>query len=72
MLDKLPPVWRHLLLLVSPGLLAWGTSDVVPWLADRGGTLAVIAGVIGQILLILTTLTRQYGAGAPSDGRHEA
>jgi uncharacterized membrane protein YeaQ/YmgE (transglycosylase-associated protein family) len=69
LIDRVPPILRHLILLVVPALLAWLASDVVPALSGQGGWLAVVAGLLGQLLLVVTPLTRQYGVG---QGRHQA
>ena len=63
--DRLPPILRDLLALLAPGLLGWVAADVVPWLQGRGALAAVLAGVLGQLLLLLTPATRRYGSGQP-------
>ena len=63
MLDRLPLPLQHLLTLVLPVLLGWGSSDVVPWLHGRGGWCSLAAALLAQLLLVVTPLTRQYGVG---------
>ena len=63
MLDRLKPLVRHLLILLSTVVLAWVTQEVVPDLQDQGGTAALAGGFITALLLYLTPLTRQYGIG---------
>jgi hypothetical protein len=65
MLDRLPPVWRHLLIALVPALLAWAATDLIPSLPP--GAAAVLAPLVSVLVLIVTPLTRQYGAGAPDD-----
>ena len=47
LIDRVPPIVRHLLILLVPPLLAWLASDVVPALDGQGGWVAVAAGVLG-------------------------
>lgn len=73
MLDRLTAAVRHLLILITPGLLlavlvvlkavtdADGVLTEVGWL---GVLWAAVAAFAGWLLLVLTPLTRQYGVGA--------
>lgn len=71
MLDRLPRIWRHLLIQTIAVLLAWAGSDLVPWLRDRPDGWAALAGVIlGQLLLVVTPLVRYLDPDATA-GRHE-
>lgn len=73
MLDKVDPIWRHLLIGQLAALLGWGASDAVPALGELGPAGAIVGALLGQVLLVVTPwLTTQYGAGASGDGRHEA
>lgn len=72
MLDSLPPMVRHLLLMLAATLLAWAGTDLVPWLEARPGVGAVAAALVTAAVAYATPLVRQYGVGsAPRDGRHE-
>lgn len=64
MLDALPPLVRHLVLMLAACLLAWAASDVVPWLQGQGGLAAAVGAFLVAALAVLTPLTRQYGIGA--------
>jgi len=64
MLDSLPPLARHLVLMLAACLLAWLGSDVVPFLHDKGGLAAAVGAFLVAALAVLTPLTRQYGVGS--------
>lgn len=64
MLDRLPRIWRHLLIQTIAVLLAWAGSDVVPWLKDRPEAWAMVGGILlGQLLLVVTPLVRYLDSG---------
>ena len=64
-LDKLPAQLRHLVILVTPVLLGWVTSDFLPWFSGRSPALAgLAAAIVTGLGLWLTPLTKQYGVGA--------
>lgn len=62
MLDKIPAVWRHLVLMLAAALLGWAADNVMNLGLDP-----LIASVLGVIVATgiawLTPLTRQYGIG---------
>ena len=63
MLDRIPPVARHLVLMVLAAALTWVAGDFVPDM--HPGPLAAVAGAAATLLLAwVTPLTRQYGVGA--------
>lgn len=64
-LDRLPASVRHLLISGLPVLVAWLGTDVVPLLQGHGTLLGLLALTIQAAILWATTITRQYGAGAP-------
>lgn len=68
MLDNLPPIVRHLIIGLLMGLLGWGSSDLVPWLGEHGPAAAIAGVLLGQVLLVVTPLVRQYGVGARRPG----
>lgn len=69
MLDRLPRIWRHLLIQALAALLAWLGSDVVPWLRDRPDGWVALAGVLlGQLLLVVTPLVRYLEPGEGDRG----
>lgn len=65
LLDRVPRVVRHLLIQLGAVLLAWGASDLVPWLGQHGGVAAIAGALLGQLILIVTPLVRTYGVGQP-------
>lgn len=67
--DRLWPVFRHLLLLLLPVVLGWISADVLPVLRDQFPQWALIWAAVTQLVLYVTPLTRQYGAGARQAGR---
>jgi hypothetical protein len=68
LLDRVPRIVRHLLIQLAAVLLAWGASDLVPWLGQHGGVAAIAGALLGQLLLIVTPLVRTYGVGQPAAG----
>lgn len=67
MLDSLPPLLRHLILVLIASLLTWAGADLVPYLRDMGGVAAIAGALLTTLVAILTPLTRQYGIGAGQD-----
>lgn len=67
MLDTLPPVVRHLVLMLAAGLLSWASTDLVPLLQGQPGWGAVAGAVLTALIAYVTPLTRQYGIGSPDD-----
>jgi hypothetical protein len=63
MLDSLPPLLRHLILVLIASLLTWAGADLVPYLKDMGGVAAIAGALLTTLVAILTPLTRQYGVG---------
>jgi hypothetical protein len=63
LLDRVPRIVRHLLIQLAAALLAWGASDLTPWLGQHGGVAAIAGALLGQLLLIVTPLVRSYGVG---------
>jgi hypothetical protein len=80
LLDKIPAVWRHLIILavVSPiallivtvcAAIVTGGGFALDWAAEltKAGNIAVVSaagGISGWVLLYITPLTRQYGVGS--------
>lgn len=69
MLDSLPPVLRHLVLLLIAAVLTavaqWVGTDLGGVIAQYAPALAPVAGLIVTVVLaVLTPLTRQYGVGS--------
>lgn len=65
MLDKWPAQLRHLVILVTPVVLGWVTSDFLPWFSGRNPALAgLAAAIVTALSLWLTPLTKQYGVGS--------
>lgn len=61
----LPAPVRHLVLLVAGVLLAWGATDVVPFLQNQSNvTGALAASVVTAFLAWATPLVTAYGVGA--------
>jgi hypothetical protein len=73
MLDSLPPLLRHLILVLIASLLTWAGADLVPYLRDMGGVAAIAGALLTTLVAILTPLTRQYGAfqrkAGPADAK---
>jgi hypothetical protein len=63
MLDRLPPMWRHLVLIILTATLGWLASDVVPALDGHTGYAGVAGVVLTALVAILTPFTRAYGVG---------
>jgi len=61
MLDRLPAVWRHAVIIILGATLTWA-SQQVPSIPDAWRPFAAAAVAIAT--LIVTPLTRQYGVGA--------
>jgi hypothetical protein len=66
MLDRLPPLVRHLTLLLLATALTWAGTDLVPYLEGRGGLAALAAALITAAVAWVSPLTRQYGVGKPA------
>jgi hypothetical protein len=61
----LPAPVRHIVLLLASVLLAWGGSDVVPFLQNQSNVLgAVSAAAVLAFLAYATPLVASYGVGA--------
>ena len=56
-----PAPLRHLILLIAATLLAWGGTDLQPWLADQAGYGAVAAALLAAVLAYFTPLVQSYG-----------
>lgn len=67
MLDKLPPWARHLFFAITPAILGWISSDIVPALEGKGEIAALAASLITVLVAAITPLTRQYGTGKHSE-----
>lgn len=67
MLDRIPAVWRHLILMLAASLLGWASDNVLNLGLDP-----IVASLLGVVVATaiawLTPLTRQYGVG--NDGEH--
>ena len=63
MIDKLPSWARHLFFAVTPAVLGWIASDIVPALQNQGPQSALIASLVTVLLAAVTPLTKQYGVG---------
>ena len=62
MLDKLPPEYRHLTLIIIVVVLTW-CADLIPQV-DIHPLVAPLAGaLVTALLAYFTPLTRQYGVG---------
>lgn len=60
---RLPAPARHLLLAIAAVLLSWAATDAVPALSGQTGYGALLAGVLGAALAVLTPLVQSYGLG---------
>jgi hypothetical protein len=60
-INTLPPILRHLLLLLAMVLLTWGATDLVPWLQGQPGYGALLAGLVAALLGYFTPLIQSYG-----------
>lgn len=62
MLDRIPAVWRHLILMLAAALLGWASDNVLNLGLDP-----MIASLLGVVVATgiawLTPITRQYGVG---------
>jgi len=61
--DSLPPFVRHGLFMLAATLLAWGSTDVVPFLNDQPGWGALAGTLLAALIAYFTPATRQYGVG---------
>jgi len=72
MLDRLPPLVRHLSLLLIAAALTWAGTDLVPWLQSNPGW-GALAGSLATVLLAWATpLVGTYGVGSRRGGRPNA
>lgn len=60
----LPAPFRHAVVLLLAGLLAWLGTDIVPWLQDQPGRGVLVASLLTAVLSVLTPLVTSYGVGA--------
>lgn len=66
MLDRIPAVYRHLIIMLIAAILGWAADNVANLGLDP--LVASLLGVvIGTAILWITPLTRQYGVGEDSD-----
>lgn len=64
MLDKIPAVWRHLIIMLFAAILGWAAEALPSFNLDP--RLASLLGVvIATLILWFTPLTRQYGPEKP-------
>lgn len=63
MIDKWPSWARHLFFAVTPAILGWIASDVVPVLEGQGPEAALLASLVTVLVAAVTPLTNQYGVG---------
>ena len=63
-LDQLPPFLRHLLIALAPIVLTEASTTWIPVLRDRWGATGVGSVIVTLLVLITSTLTRQYGTGS--------
>jgi hypothetical protein len=62
---ELPAPFRHLLLALAGVGLAWGGTDVVPFLNNQSNVMgAVSAAAVTAFLAYATPLVSSYGVGA--------
>lgn len=62
MLDRIPAVYRHLIIMLIAAVLGWA-ADRIPELG-LDPMVASLAGVlVATAILWITPLTRQYGVG---------
>jgi hypothetical protein len=59
-----PAPFRHLILIVTSALLAWGGTDLVPWVSDQAGYGILAASVLTAVLAYFTPLVQSYGVGS--------
>jgi hypothetical protein len=58
----MPKIFRDLVLLLGPPLVAWAAQDLVPALHDTNPqAAALIASACGFLTLVLTPLEKSYG-----------
>lgn len=74
MLDRLPAIARHLIILLlgalASVLLQWAGTDLVPWLKSLDGPVwSLVGALVAQVVLLLTPLVRQYGVGSQPPAR---
>lgn len=62
-MKNLPPIWRHLILITTSGLIGWGATDGVSWLNGQTGWGLAVGGLVAAVLAYLTPLVRAYGVG---------
>lgn len=73
MLDRIPPIWRDLLLIVAPGVLGWAGQDVVPVLQHESPLYGILAGsLVTALTTTLTRVTTLYGRGKADPPKHAA
>ena len=63
MIDKWPAWARHLFFAITPAVLGWIASDVVPALENQGPQAALVASLVTVLVAAVTPLTTQYGIG---------
>jgi hypothetical protein len=62
---ELPAPFRHLVLLLAGVLIAWGGTDVVPFLQNQSNvTGALAASLVTAFLAWVTPLVTSYGVGS--------
>lgn len=65
MLDKLSPLVRHFILLVTPVILGFASTDLLPILQNVNPIAASFAAaILAQAVLVFSKLTTQYGSGS--------
>ena len=62
MLDKLPPAYRHLGLILIVVVLTW-CADTIPQVEIHPLVVPLLGALVTALLAYFTPLTRQYGVG---------
>ena len=63
MLDSLPPLVRHILLMLLATALSWAGTDLIPWLNGQPGWGALAGTLAAALLAYVLPITSQYGLG---------
>lgn len=50
--------WQSLLISLVVALLSWISAELVPYLSEYGGTIAVVSGLFAQIIPVLVLWLR--------------
>lgn len=63
-MSTLPPIFRHLILVVLAAVLSWAGTDLVPALNGQTGYGAILGALVTALLAYFTPLVQAYGVGA--------